>query len=393
MENLTLLTRRTFLQTAALAAAPQNRPLRLAVLASVYRPQSDAQHLADHFLVGYPYAGAWRNPNVKVASLYVAQKPADDLSGARAREFDFRIYPTIPEALRGGGKELAVDAVLAVADPGADFLRETAGVLAADRRTVPVFYYGTLPGTIKSRPQFPLLAGGFLPVTWRLPSIDVPLDAEIQEAIVITGKSSGSMDFHALEALQCMVERRRGGETGVRSVQLIEGDAVWKAGEEGHWSKELLEAALSRSDLLLGKTVEDSRPQDMVHSGVLPHIVPKPAAYFIERRDGLRSTLLMLNGAVADYTFACRLRNVPHPLSTQFFLTPTPNVTYSACLAANIEEMFATGQAPYPVERTLIVSGILESCLDSKQQGNRRLNTPHLDVTYQPPKQSHFCRA
>ena len=58
---------------------------------------------------------------------------------------------------------------------------------------------------------------------------------------------SDARDFHALEAMQSMVERRRGGATGVRSVQLIEGDAVWKAGGAGQWSWELLESALSRS--------------------------------------------------------------------------------------------------------------------------------------------------
>ncbi len=201
------------------------------------------------------------------------------------------------------------------------------------------------------------------------------------------------MDYHALEALQCMVERRRGGETGIKSVQLIEGPDVWRAGEQGRYSKRLLEAALSRSDKILGKTTADARPQDLVGSGVLPQIVSQPAAYFIERRDGLRTTLLMLNGAVGDYTFACRLKGSNEILSTQFFLTPTPNVTYSACLASKIEEMFATGKAPYPVERTLIVSGILESCLDSKVKGHLPLGTPHLDVTYRAPVQSQFCRA
>ena len=77
---------------------------------------------------------------------------------------------------------------------------------------------------------------------------------------------SDPMDYHALEAMQCMVERRKGGETGVKSVQLIEGDAVWKAGEEGRWSKELLTAALSRSDTPLGLTVKDGRTQDLVHN-------------------------------------------------------------------------------------------------------------------------------
>ncbi len=48
---------------------------------------------------------------------------------------------------------------------------------------------------------------------------------------------SDAMDFHALEGLQCMVERRRGGETGVKAVQMIVGDEVWKALESGRISK------------------------------------------------------------------------------------------------------------------------------------------------------------
>jgi hypothetical protein len=226
-----------------------------------------------------------------------------------------------------------------------------------------------------------------------LPELELPLDCEIDEALMVGCGSSDPMDYHALEAMQSMVERRRGGETGIKSVQLIEGDSVWQAGEQGRYSRRLLEAALSRSDKIMGKTVEDARPQDLVGSGVLPKIVPQPAAYFIERRDGTRTTLLMLNGAVGDYTFACRLKEAEEILSTQFFLTPTPNVTYSACLGAKIEEMFETGKPPYPVERTLVVSGILECCLDSKVQGHPRLDTPHLDVTYRAPAESQFCRA
>ncbi|MGH2359594.1 MAG: hypothetical protein ACRDGM_03510, partial [bacterium] len=183
-----------------------------------------------------------------------------------------------------------------------------------------------------------------------------------------------------------------GGETGVKTVEMIEGDAVWKAGEEGRWSRELLSAALSRSDSPQGRTIADGRTQDLLGSGELPKLVKEPAAYFIEYRDGLRTTLLMLNGAVEDFTFAARVKRMPGVQSTQFFLPPEPNVTYSACLVSKIEEMFTTGRAPYPVERTLLVSGILESCLTSRIQDHKRLETPHLSVGYRPPSRSQHCR-
>ena len=68
--------------------------------------------------------------------------------------------------------------------------------------------------------------------------------------------------------------------------------------------------------------------------------------------------------------------------STQFFLPPTPNVTYSACLVAQIEEMILTGKAPYPVERTQITSAMLDRLLDSKVNDHRRLATPDLKIQY-----------
>ena len=144
-----------------------------------------------------------------------------------------------------------------------------------------------------------------------------------------------------------MVERRKGGETGVRAVQMIEGDAVWKAGEDGRWSKELLTAALSRSDTPQGLTVKDGRTQDLVRNGELPKLVKNPSAYFIEHTDGLKATLLMLNGAVTDFNFAARVKGLGIQ-STQFLLTPEPNVTYSACLVGKVEEMFVTRQGAVP---------------------------------------------
>jgi hypothetical protein len=411
-----MLTRRTFLQTtAALAASPIVQPKRIAILATVYRLQSHAQHMGDRFLVGYPYGGAWRRPNARVVSLYVDQRPEGDLSAARAREFGFQIYPTIAEALRCGGKKLAVDAVLLIAEhgdyprnskgqilyPRYEFFEQCVKVFEDDGRAVPVYNDKHLSYSFEKahamvsasrRLHFPMLAGSSLPVTWRLPAIELPLECEIEEALMVGEGGSDAMDFHALEGLQCMVERRRGGETGVRAVQLIEGDAVWKAGDAGRYSKELFSAALSRSDTPLGLTVTDGRTQNLVASNELPKLVKSPAAYFIEYRDGLKATMLMLDGAIQDFNFAARLRPSGNIWSTQFLLTPDPNVTYSACLMHKAEQMFETGVAPYPVERTLLTSGILESCLTSKIQNNAHLETPHLQVTYRVPAASQFAQ-
>jgi len=410
------ISRRTFLAAAAAVPAfAQKTPKRIAIIATIFRLQSHAQHIGDRFIVGYPFAGEWHKPNTQVVSLYVDQKPANDLSGDRAKEFGFTVYPTIAEALCCGGSKLAVDAVLIIGEHGEyprnekgqilypryEFFQQVAKVFETGERSVPVYNDKNLSYSFEKartmrdtarRLKFPMLAGSSLPVTWRLPDLELPLGCEIDDALMVGAGGSDAMDYHALEAMQCMLERRKGGESGVKSVQLIEGEAVWKAGEEGRWSKELLRSALSRSDNLKGLTVTDGRTQDMVGTGVLPGLVKNPWAYFIEYRDGTKATLLMLTDAVNDFTFAVKLKGKAGIQATQFFLSPDPNVTYSACLANKIEQMIETGVAPYPVERTLLVSGILESCLDSRVKGHARLDTPHLSVTYRALRESQYCR-
>lgn len=388
---------------------------RIAIVTTVWKYLSHAQHIGDRFLVGYPKEGRWYKPDMQVVSLYVDQHPPGDQSRERAKEFGFEVYPTIAGALRCGGDKLAVDAVLIIGEhgdyprnekgqilyPRYEFFKQCVEVFEKDHRAVPVYNDKHLSYSFEKakwmveasrRLNFAFLAGSSLPVTWRLPDLELPLGCRIESALMVGVGGSDPMDYHALEAMQSMIERRQGGETGVRAVQMVEGDAVWEAADAGRWPKELLIAALSRSDSPQGLTLADGRTQDLVGSGELRRLVKHPAAYFIEHNDGLRTTLLMLNGAVADFNFAVRVKGLG-VVSTQFLLSPVPNVTYSACLVDKIEETFRTGKAPYPVERTLIVSGMLESCLTSRAQGAKRLQTPHLDVRYQAPRHSSHARS
>jgi len=50
------ITRRTFLETAAaVPVLAQAQPKRIAIVATVFRLQSHAQHIGDRFIVGYPW--------------------------------------------------------------------------------------------------------------------------------------------------------------------------------------------------------------------------------------------------------------------------------------------------------------------------------------------------
>jgi hypothetical protein len=421
-----MITRRGFLGAvgAGMAAgrrgATQAPPAgsgdkRMAVVTTVWNYHSHAWHMAERFLTGYPIQGGWHRPKLRVVSAYVDQTPDNDLSRSRAKEFGFTIYPTIAEALRCGGKTLAVDAVLVIGEhgnypvnaigqkqyPRYPFFRKVVDVFEADGRTTPVFNDKHLSWKWEwakemvetSRAMgFPLLAGSSLPHTWRMPAVDLPFGAQLEEVMCIAFGPVDIYDFHALETIQCMAERRRGGETGVAAIQAFRGDSVWKALEAGSWKAggwdpRLFEACLSRSQTL-------AQPATFSHryptTAQIRTWVERPVAYRIEYNDGLQATMLQLNGLVQDFTFAARLRGEPEPLSTLFHLPPNPNVVYSAALMSKAEEMFLTRRAPYPVERTLLTSGLVASALQSLAEGEKRLETPHLSVRYEAPRESTF---
>jgi hypothetical protein len=395
------------------AEAAGEKRKRLAIVTTKWRYHSHAWHMGERFLVGYPIHGAWHRPALDVVAAYVDQTSENDLSRQRSKEFGFPIYPTIAEALRAGGDKLAVDAVLVIGEhgdypnnefgqkkyPRYEFFKQVTDVFRQDGRSVPVFNDKHLSWKwewakemvdISRELKFPFLAGSSLPVTWRMPDVELPLGADVEEMLCVAIGGLDSYDFHALEVIQCMAERRRGGETGVATLQALRGDAVWRAMEVGGWTgggwdPRLFEACLSRSQTL-------AQPETYSHRYPIPaqvrEWVKDPVAYRFEYVDGTRSTMLLMNGLVSDFTFAARLKGEREPLSTLFYLPPNPNVVYSAALMSKAEETFLTGKTPYPIERTLLTSGLVEAAMQSLGTGQKRLETPHLAVRYQPPGQS-----
>jgi hypothetical protein len=242
-------------------------------------------------------------------------------------------------------------------------------------------------GTAKEM-KIPFIAGSSLPHTWRMPAIDMPYDAEIEEVMCLAFGGLDSYDFHALEVIQCMAERRKGGETGVKWLHAYRGDDFWKAHEAGTWSRELFEACLCRSQTLAQQETFSHRhptPKQM------REMAKAPAAYHFEYADGLKATMFLMNGLVGDFTFTAKLKGKEESLSTLFYLPPGPNVAYSAALMSKAEELFVTGKPPFPIERTLLTSGLVEAGMKSLAAG-KRIDTPHLAIKYTRPKESGFWR-
>lgn len=361
---------------------------RVAAIVTEYRPHSHADVIVGKLAEPFLLDGVLTEPRLDVVSLYTDQVPENDMSREVAARHNIPIVDSIAEALTLGGADLAVDGVVLVGEhgrypknargqilyPRRRFFEETVAVMRRCGRVVPIFSDKHLSYSWENAEwiynttrelKIPFLAGSSLPLTWRRPPLEVPRGAAIDEALGIAYGALDAYGFHALEMIQCMVERRRGAETGVAAVQCIEGPAVWEAARAGRWSADLFDAACSR----LAKPPE----------GTLQEHATSPAAYLVEYRDGLRATVLMLNGAVSEFTFAARINGAVQ--STQFFLEGEP-YGHFAFLVRAIEDLIINEQAPYPVERTLLTTGTLALALESRYRDGIRMPTPELAIEY-----------
>jgi hypothetical protein len=428
-------SRREFLETAGALAGvsallpvaasgqptPNRRP-KVAVVASVYYYLSHAYHIVGRFLDGFVvYDGkGLHRPEFDIASLFIEQVGETDLGRAKAKMHGVRLSPTIADALTLGTGELAVDAVLLIGEhgkypyneklqklyPRGKFFREIVEVFRRSKRVAPVFIDKHLS---YSRPEakamydtaralgVPLMAGSSLPVTWRLPELEIPLGLPWEGAIVASRGDLEIFGFHALETLQCMAERRdrKGKPQGVKAVTCLEKDDVWKAGDAGVWSWDLLNHALGRSHTLNpGDIRQNTRDFRASHEEYSVTKMPHPVAYVVEYADGFRATALILNGHVDDTTIAARVGGAkPGVASTLVYLPAPPGARFFDPLVLRIEDFFRTGKPPYPVERTLLTGGILDAALTSRVQGHARIETPDLAVIdYEAPADSGFIR-
>jgi hypothetical protein len=382
----------------------------IAVITTVYRPLCHSYHIAGRFLHGYALGGQLHAPKHYIASLSVDQTPENDLSRELGRDFGVRVTRSVAEALTVDGK-LAVEGVLLIGEhgnyprndkgqilyPRYELMEQVVEVFRKTGKSVPVFCdkhlsysferAGKMVGWSREL-KFGLLAGSSLPFTWRRPELEPRLETPFEDGLVAAFGGVEIYGFHALEALQVMMERRQGGETGVKAVTCLVGKDVWKAGDAGRWSWDLLEAALARSE-----TVNPGDITKNVGSMGVGNMPPIPAtAFLIEYRDGRRGAILLLNGHVADFTFAGKIAGENKPASCLFCLPPPPGARYFDAQAANIEKLFETGQSPVPIERTLLTSGILDAAMESHHRRGNRIETPELDVHYQAPADSGFVR-
>lgn len=366
----------------------------IAGITTVYRHNSHSDLILGRMIQTETMDGRGRVPTLNMSSLYTDQNPTNETSRKIMGDLGIPIVKTVGESLTLGKDAIGVEGVMMVAEHG-EYPRSPSGaeqypkrkffaeifdtVDKFNRRGLPVFCDKHLADTwtdakwiydeAKKR-DMPLMAGSSLPSAWRSPPIDVPRGTKLKEIHTVSYHRIDIYGFHALEGMQALVERRSGGETGVAAVQTFSGDEVWKAGERGVYDRKILDSALSNlpeRPLPAGKRVED--------------LAKKPVLCVIEYKDGLKACLFTLDGAVADFTSAWKddrgkITNV------SFVLQDARPFSHFNVLFNGIEQFMHTGKAPWPVERTLLTSGLVDECLLSLQDGGKRRETPHLAVEY-----------
>jgi hypothetical protein len=332
---------------------------------------------------------------LRLAAVYADQFPENDLCRSLCARHGVPIFPTVIEAVGVGTRTVPVEGVIVVGEHGQYVLNERRQKLYPRRRLfdevvhafrvlgrrVPVFsdkhlsyewLFARWMYDLARHEGIPLMAGSSLPVAWRIPALSLPMGAELTAAFALGYGDLDAYGFHALELLQCMVERRAGGETGVASVRCVSGPAVWEGAEAGLWPRELLDALEPAR-----RTVNPRAP------AVRP--LPGDALYLIHYADGLDASVAMLRSVGECFGFAGRRRGIAAPEAAVFDLQGTTPYGHFGYLLRAIEHMIQTGRPAYPVERTLLTSGLLAALLQSRSEGGTTIPTPHLAaIQYQP---------
>jgi hypothetical protein len=379
---------------ASVAAQPARRP-RVAAIYTVFRFRSHAHNILENFLTPYLFNGKRLQSPCDVVSLYADQRAPDgDTTDDIARRFNVPVHRTIADALTLGGKELAVDAVLLIGEhgeyphnrlgqheyPRKRFFDEIVAVMRRSDRFVPIFndkhfsYHWPWARAMYDtceRHRIPFMAGSSVPLAQRQPTLEMPMNANLEEAVSIHAGGVESYDFHALEILQSMVEFRRGGESGVSRVEFLRGDDLFRAAQRGRWSLALAQAAMAAE---FGKNAPDIR-EPMPRERGVPH------GLLITYRDGFRATMLKVGASSNRWNFACKFIGNARLHATRFYNGPYGNRCLFMGLSHAIQDHFLQRRSSYPVERTLLTTGLTDAVMQSRAAGSA-LETPHLDVRY-----------
>lgn len=405
------ISRRTLLKALAASTFPalgvrpgfgvglQEDAIRpVAAVVTEYRPFSHADVIVSRILEGWRRDGG-AGPKLRLASIYFDQPERCELGFELARKHGVPVFDTIEGAVTVGTDGIPVDGVISVGEhgdypynakgqhlyPRRRFFEGITDAFETHGRVIPVFsdkhigpqWEDALWIYQRARElDVPFMAGSSLPLSYRDPEVDPPLGSEIEGAVGVGYSGLDVYGFHTLEFYQTLVERRRGGETGVKSVQCLTGDAMRAAIDDGRVDRTLLAAAFERTRTPEARSWDEATGEDT-------------ALFLFDYADGFEGAIAMLSGPVRNIGLALRLQGRAEPLATRVEERPEPFYPHFAFLLHAVERMIHTGRPSYPVERTLLTAGILDRALTSRAEGGARLETPELVIPYQPADYPH----
>lgn len=366
---------------------------RIAALYTVLRDKSHAFHILKSNMGPFLFNGQLTDPGIDLVSFYCDQYPDNDMTREAAFRLGMPMYDTVEAALTCGTDRLAVDGVLIIGEhgdysksplgqimyPRKEFFDRSVAVMDQANRYVPIFNDKHLSYSWELGKQMydtarekgiPLMAGSSVPLAQRRPDVDIPLESEVVEAVSIHGGPIESYDFHGFELLQSIVERRKGGETGLTALRWLTAEQMLEAAKRGEWSLELAAAAMQAE---LGpdfNVISLDGPQALRHGLIL------------EYADGLKGVILSVTGGGNRWNVACRLKNQAEPVAINFFPGPWGNRNLFRALCHSIQEFFITGRSPYPLDRTLLATGVVDASFKSHVANGQRVETPHLRFAY-----------
>lgn len=393
----------TGIASGAVPQSEQKRP-RIACLVTYWAaPGSHADWIITKLLDGYWWQGAHNPSRVDVVSVYIHQLQESELGQKICKSKDIPIFKTAGEAVTLGGNELAVDGVVIVGEHG-NYPTDLKGhwllprwwiyqqvirVFEQSKRSVPVFNDKHLSYNWddakwmfdKSRELgFPLTGGSSIPYYFRKPEIEIAIDTPIKNSIVVGGASDEGGIFHCIDVLQAFVDRRKGGETGVKSVQSIRGPETWKWIERNPWAGKLLDSVAKSFELKPGSFQENDKANVCI----------------VEYRD--RTKAAVISGRGVGWTYAGEIEGLKDPTIISMLGWPGPYSQYHASNAQPhwITEMMVTGKEPYNAERLLLSTGIVNHYMESNWENGsyspvgRRIETPYMNMTYRSTHEPMF---
>jgi hypothetical protein len=377
--------------TAETSMARSGRP-KLAVIITQYFPTSHGVCYCTKLLEGKQYDDHYEAPRCDVAAMHIIEVGPDDIGVDTAKRHNVPLYPTVATALCLGGDTLAVDGVVVIGEHGTYPLNEkgqqlyprrelfdqVVNVFRQSGRVVPVFndkhmswnwtWAKYMWRTIKEM-RIPWMAGSSLPYAKFEPLAPLPYRKRLDHIVAVGYGGLESYGFHSLETGQRIAECRAGGESGVKSVQVLSGRDVWQAQASGRWPEDIAKAALGAVKKPVGKY--DDYTNEVF-------------AFDIEYLDGQRMTVLMPNGYCQEFAFAYRERGTHDIVSASYFLDPVPRLKHFSATVRALEDMFLNGKPDAPGERTYLTTGILAYGVDSHFRGGTKIETPDLDIRYRP---------